>query len=69
MPNKSQALIDLVRLIETGIVEQPLPADCGARLFEVNARMTMHNSFESSLTAPFSRPAYSRAAFGSLVPL
>src|ERR1039457_3555439 len=36
-PCQPQAVIDLVRLVEVGIVDQSLPSDRGARLLEVNA--------------------------------
>ena len=33
----AQAVVDLVGLIEIGVVDQPLPSDGGARLFKVDA--------------------------------
>src|ERR1022692_3288213 len=36
-PGQPQAVIDLVRLVEVGIVDQSLPPDGGAGLLEVNA--------------------------------
>lgn len=37
LPRNAQALVDAVALVQVGIVDQPLPAHGGARLFEVHA--------------------------------
>ena len=37
MPRLAQAVVDLERLVEVGIVDEALPAERGARLFEVHA--------------------------------
>src|ERR1017187_7283937 len=37
VPRLPQAVVDLVRLIEIGVVDQALPSDSGARLFKVDA--------------------------------
>ena len=61
VPRQAQAIVDLVGLIEIGIVDQPLPADCGAGLLKVDPHDDAQ--FVGKLAMAFlSSPPYSRAA-------
>jgi hypothetical protein len=50
LARQAQAVVDLETVVHVGIVDQPLPADCGARLFEIHA----HDDFQFAVqTLPF----------------
>ena len=43
----AQALLDVERVVHVGVVDQPLPADRGARLLEINAHEEQHRALDA----------------------
>ena len=61
----AQAFADIERVVQVRIVDQPLPADRGARLFEIDAHQHEQAILHAAGQASANRSAYSRPAFSS----